>query len=56
MKNFLSEKARSLAPYTAGEQPKDKRYIKLNTNENPYPPSPRALAALNTFKGDTLNL
>lgn len=39
MKNYLSELARSLKPYTPGEQPKDKKYIKLNTNENPYPPS-----------------
>lgn len=56
MTNFLSEKARSLAPYTAGEQPKDKRYIKLNTNENPYPPSPKASAVLKEFEGDRLRL
>ncbi len=39
--NFLSMRAYQLTPYAAGEQPQDKKYIKLNTNENPYPPSPK---------------
>ncbi len=55
MKDFLSERARGIAPYTAGEQPADRRYIKLNTNENPYPPSPEAVAALRGFGAETLN-
>ena len=40
-KKFITKRAKKLAPYVAGEQPKDKKYIKLNTNENPYSPSPK---------------
>lgn len=43
---YLSERAAALTPYQAGEQPKDAKYIKLNTNENPYPPSPKITAAV----------
>lgn len=53
---FLSDKAASLVPYVPGEQPKDGVYIKLNTNENPYPPSPKAVEAIKTAAGDRLRL
>ncbi|MCL2827523.1 MAG: aminotransferase class I/II-fold pyridoxal phosphate-dependent enzyme [Oscillospiraceae bacterium] len=46
MSNYLSEKARGLIPYVAGIQPQEPGWIKLNTNENPYPPSPRVLEAI----------
>ena len=46
----------TLHPYVPGEQPQDRRYIKLNTNESPYPPSPRVLAAIREAAHDDLRL
>lgn len=46
MSQFLRPNIRAMAGYTPGEQPRDDGCIKLNTNENPYPPSPRVFAAL----------
>ncbi|MCK6554257.1 histidinol-phosphate transaminase [Candidatus Binatia bacterium] len=44
----------AMDPYVPGEQPQDRGYIKLNTNENPYPPSPRVVAAIRAAAGDDL--
>ena len=46
MSRFLSDKYRALRAYTPGEQPRDRRYIKLNTNESPFPPPPSVLRAV----------
>lgn len=46
MSRFLQAGLRSLEVYTPGEQPQDQNYIKLNTNESPYPPGPKTLAAM----------
>ncbi len=43
MSKFLTEKLNGLIAYTPGEQPTDKSYVKLNTNESPYPPSKKAI-------------
>ncbi len=55
MSRFFNKQLQDLKPYIPGEQPQDKHYIKLNTNESPYPPAPGVLAALKSEAGD-LNL
>ena len=45
---------RQVVPYTPGEQPQEKNIIKLNTNENPYPPAPAVQAALRNLSSDAL--
>lgn len=47
MSKFTTGRINGIEPYVAGEQPRDRRYIKLNTNENPYFTSPRAVERLN---------
>ena len=57
MSQFWSPLVHTLTPYTPGEQPKLPDLVKLNTNENPYPPSPHALAAMQAELGsDAANL
>ena len=56
MKEFWSGRIRSLTPYTPGEQPKERKFIKLNTNENPYPPSPKVVEAVQKGVDERLKL
>ena len=56
MSKYWNQVTASLTPYVPGEQPKDKTYIKLNTNENPYPPSPNVLAAIQEATNADLRL
>lgn len=56
MSRFWTETARQLEPYVPGEQPQDQQYIKLNTNENPYPPSPKVIEAIKATADDRLRL
>ena len=51
MSRFFTERFASLTPYTPGEQPQDRKYVKLNTNESPFPPSPGVLAAIQEEAG-----
>ncbi len=56
---FWSPEVRELEPYVPGEQPKIQNLLKLNTNENPYPPSPKvveAVQAVLTHQADALRL
>ena len=55
MSKYFSKKYSSLTPYTPGEQPKERKFIKLNTNESPFPPSPMAQRLARQAAGD-LNL
>ena len=55
MKNW-EKNIRKVVPYTPGEQPKKSQIIKLNTNENPYPPAPGVKEALAYFHTDDLRL
>ncbi|MBR3869354.1 MAG: histidinol-phosphate transaminase [Clostridia bacterium] len=56
MSRFLSDRFSNIEPYTPGEQPKVNNLIKLNTNESPFPPSPKVIEALNNEEISKLNL
>ena len=56
MSRYWSDTVRRLTPYVPGEQPRLPDLVKLNTNENPYGPSPRVLAAIQAELGDSLRL
>ena len=56
MSKFWSPFVKNLVPYVPGEQPKLAKLVKLNTNENPYGPSPKALAAMQAELNDNLRL
>ena len=56
MSRFLNKRYGSLEAYTPGEQPRDMVYIKLNTNESPYPPAPSVVAAMDAQQVENLRL
>ena len=56
MSIFLNPDIERMTAYVPGEQPRDKAYIKLNTNENPYPPAPSVVAAMNPGEIEDLRL
>ncbi len=56
MSRFINKKYASLEAYTPGEQPREKKYIKLNTNESPYPPSKGVIDAISRAEVARLNL
>lgn len=56
MSRFFSSRFALLEAYTPGEQPQDQQYVKLNTNESPYPPSPRTRTAVSDAELARLNL
>ena len=56
MSRFMSPRFADLEAYTPGEQPRDQVYVKLNTNESPYAPSPEGFAAVSAAEVGRLNL
>lgn len=56
MSKFLSQRLSALTEYVPGEQPRDKKYIKLNTNESPFPPSAKAIEAVTKAELSDLRL
>ena len=56
MSRYWSKQIADLEPYVPGEQPREQSFVKLNTNESPYPPSPQVAAAIADFDSDQLRL
>ena len=56
MSRFLNQQYRAVEAYTPGEQPRDQQYIKLNTNESPYPPAPSVVEAMSAEQVELLRL
>ena len=56
VQKLIRRTVRGMHGYVPGEQPRDRRYVKLNTNENPYPPSPQVIEALGDAIRDNLRL
>lgn len=56
MSKFLNSRLKHLKEYTPGEQPQDKKYIKLNTNESPFPPSKKVLSSITRGNIENLRL
>ena len=56
MSRFLKPQYQAMEAYTPGEQPRDMQYIKLNTNESPYPPAPSVVEAMNAEQVELLRL
>ena len=56
MSRFLNEKYKTLESYTPGEQPQDMKYVKLNTNESPFPPPPQVVQAITREEVEKLRL
>ncbi len=56
MSQYWTDIVNQLEPYVPGEQPRDQQYVKLNTNENPYPPSPRVIEAIDGYDKNRLKL
>ena len=56
MSRYMISRYDGLEAYVPGEQPQDMEYVKLNTNESPFPPSPEVLSAVNAAETRRLNL
>ena len=56
MSKYWTDLVHQLDPYVPGEQPQDQQFIKLNTNENPYPPSPEVIKTIQAYAHDSLRL